>query len=107
MREFLSFINELPEDSILYCAGWWQEPNVTLFLDREMIDMYSDSIHHNDEYFIVGNYINGISKSEVQNQLNAKIVNYKSVNVDYDIYPSQFDRMDLDLFTIYKVDRYD
>ena len=36
-------LDKLPKDATLYAAGWWQEPMVTLILDRKMKNLYSIS----------------------------------------------------------------
>lgn len=107
MDEFLDEVDQLPEDAVLYCAGWWQEPDVSLYLDRDMKDIfdiiYAGEALSENGYFIVGNYIDGISKNELEEGLNAKLVRVDTSEIDYDRYVSSFDRRDFDNFAIYKI----
>ena len=107
MNQFLDEIALLPENATLYCAGWWQEPAVTLFLDRDMKDIYEvikgETKLENDSYFIVGNYILDESKSNLETVLNVQLDEVDSIEINYGIYPSAFDRKDFDNFAIYEI----
>lgn len=108
MKEFLREVGEIPDKATLYCAGWWQEPNVTLFLDRDMKDI-NDIIYGKEElskdgYFIVGNLIHDIRKSDIQDAVNATLVRVDESNVDYEKYSTSFNRNDFDLYAIYKIE---
>lgn len=107
MDEFLKEIDDIPDKATLYCAGWWQEPDITLFLDREMKDIYDvingSSVLEDDSYFIVGNLINDIKMEDIQNNINASLVRVDTTEVDYNLFNSGFNREDFDNYAIYKI----
>ena len=39
MDVFLEEVDALPENAVLYCWGWWQEPDVKLLLGKDMVDL--------------------------------------------------------------------
>lgn len=107
MYEFLNEVESLPESANIYAAGWWQEPNITLFLDREVQSIY-DVIHMgeplaDENYFIVGKLISDTSKRELERLLDKKLVRVDTSEVEYEEYSTGFDRQDFDLFAIYKI----
>lgn len=62
MQEFLTEVDELPENATLYVNGWWQEPDITLFLGRKMIDINttnSSTIIKNNAYLLIGQFFLG------------------------------------------------
>lgn len=107
MNGFLKEIKELPHDSDLYCVGWWQEPNVTLFLDKEMKDIYQvkepNTEFNNNSYLIVGNLIHETNISDIEDMFNINLIRIDKSEVDYNNYSIPFDRRDFDLFAIYKI----
>ena len=62
MEIFLKKISNLPEDAKIYVLVWWQEPNITLFLNREQINInrlldrnnITDDIINSDNYLVIG-----------------------------------------------------
>ena len=106
--EFLEEIDELPDDAELYCAGWWQEPNITLFLDRRMHNIYDDYNYEGDtdkQYFIVGNFINNVKVADIEELIQGKLTKIDTSEIDYNVYGSAFNREDFELFAIYKITR--
>lgn len=107
MNQFLDEVDKLPEDAVLYCAGWWQEPDISLFLDRDMISIYdviySDAVLAEKSYFISGNYINDVSIADIEDSLNVHMVKVDTSEVDYEKFVTQFDRKDIDNFAIYRL----
>ena len=107
MEEFLEEINGIPQSATLYCVGWWQEPDITLFLDRKMIDIndviYGKGNLADDSYFIVGNFIDGIKVKDIENGVNASLIRVDTSEVDYNVFNSFFNREDFDNFAIYKI----
>ena len=104
--EFLKEVSELPEDAELYCVGWWQEPNVTLFLDRTMHNIYDDynvDSKGNNQYLIVGNFINNVRVEEIEDLIQAKLIKIDTSEIDYNVYGSAFNREDFELFAIYQI----
>lgn len=109
MKQFLSEVEELPDDSTIYCAGWWQEPYISLYLDRNMQSIYDvtyENIKRDDNsYFIVGHVIHAVNKSELETIFDIVLVRLDETDVDYDRYSNGFDRQDFDLFAIYKIEK--
>lgn len=73
MKRFLEEVNMLPKQATIYTMGWWQEPNITLFLDRKMTDINSvtpDSIDRGNGYFIIGNFYSGFTSTDIEKQWN-------------------------------------
>ena len=87
MKEYLEDIAELPSDAMLFCYGWWQEPCVTLYCDREMYDikaLENGSVHFSEEnYFLVGQAINDVDVDKIENALGRKIRKVNRELVDY------------------------
>lgn len=77
MKLFLNEISKLPQNSDIYVAGWWQEPNITIFHDRKMKNIYdamqSKKKLSSNSYFIAGNRVEGITISEIEDSLNSKL----------------------------------
>lgn len=58
----VNYINQLPEDAVLYTYGWWQAPEVSLFLNKVFKDISStypniENINFDKSYFIVGSLV--------------------------------------------------
>ena len=84
MQKFLKEVNELPEDATLYVNDWWQEPDVTLFLGRKMINLKSvdsNTIRKENSYLIVGQYFVG---------------DLESIWTDWKINLKEIDKIDVD-----------
>lgn len=105
-EDFLKEISCLPDSATLYCADWWQEPNITLRLDRKMTDI-NDVISGKkqlaaESYFIVGQLIDNVEKTDLEQKLKRKFEKINSLTVDYAKYTiPPFDRKDFDCFAIY------
>lgn len=81
MKRLINEVAKLPENSKLYVFGWWQEPNVTLSLDRPMYDicLYNEEKAHNEkEYFIVGYLISNADLLQIEKNISAKLKVYYS-----------------------------
>lgn len=105
MDEFLNEIDSLPAHATLFTAGWWQVPNVTLALDREMTDLLQPIVQIPPEsYFLSGNYIHGIHIEEIEGIMNAQLVRVDTSEVDYDRFHPVYDRGNVESFAIYKID---
>lgn len=110
MMKLMSEITRLTSDGKLYTYGWYQEPNVTLFLDREMTDI-TKVIDGKEElapnsYFIVGYMIHHVDRNELEESLNAKLVKIDEVNIDYEQMhvSSMFgDFAGFDLLSVYRI----
>ena len=106
MHRFLDEVDHLPQDATIYTAGWWQEPNVTIFLDREMTDVTKSECRKEpseNDFFIIGLAYNAYRKADIENYLNAELTRYDEINVNYDSIYIIGNKEDLDLFAIYKV----
>ena len=107
MEEFIEEINEIPESATLYCAGWWQEPDVTLFLDREMKNIYDvidgGEILEDYSFLIVGNFIDNIKIKDIQDGINASLVRVDTSDVDYNLIYSLFNREDFENYAVYRI----
>ncbi len=105
MKEFLNEITDLPEGSKLYTAGWWQEPDVTLFLDKKMNSIYEVSENEDFEnaFFIVGNYIHDLSIEDVENILGADLIRVDYSENDYALLDTAFNRNNIERYAIYKI----
>ncbi len=89
MNEFLAEVDELPSDARLYCYGWWQEPNVTLFLDRDMRDI--ESIDCEEEtidggYLLIGRRFDNHNIREVEERFDIELEKVNNLDVDYDAF---------------------
>ena len=102
MFRFLDDVSKLPEDATIYVGCWWQSPQVTIYLDRKMVDMCECTGDVANSYFIVGQWINGYSKADVENRLNADLQRVNHIEVDYSR-TSCDSRQDFDLFAIYRL----
>lgn len=106
MHRFLDEVDRLPKNATIYTAGWWQEPNVTIYLDREMTDVtkpeYRKEPSDND-FFIIGLAYNAYKRADIENFLNAELIRYDTINVNYDSIYIIGNKEDLDLFAIYKI----
>ncbi|WP_026499110.1 ArnT family glycosyltransferase [Butyrivibrio sp. WCD2001] len=109
MNQFLTEVDNLPDEAVLFTAGWWQEPNVTIFLDKNMYDIY-DVVNNSKGlpdkgFFISGYRIDGASIAYLQNKLDAVFTRVDTSDVDYERLSSGFDRsnVDVDLYAIYEI----
>lgn len=111
MTQFLQEVDNLPQNATLFVAGWWQEPNISLFLDRKMYSIY-DVVDNKmnlpeNSFFVSGQVIHNVSIKELQNQLNVDFIRYDTSEVDYEKYVTQsvdvFDRKDIEAFALYKI----
>lgn len=85
MQEFLREVNDLPEDSTLYVNGWWQEPDVTLFLNRKMTDISttdSNTIIRDNSYFLIGQFFTGDLES-IMNSWQINLEPIDEIEVDF------------------------
>lgn len=96
MNEFLSEVDQIDENGNIYCYGWWQEPDVALFLDRKMKDLSAYKTGEENAYFIVGRRFDGMSAEDLGLRLE------RIDNVGFDP-----DKLELfsskELFKIYKI----
>lgn len=105
MKQFLDEINELPKSAVLYCNGWWQEPQISLNLDREMISVYDvisgdRNLDMENGYFVVGRRFDGASVDSIAKMLKVSLKEVDNIEVDYDrCYPFN----SYELFSIYKI----
>lgn len=101
MKEFLREIRELGDDAVLYCGGWWQEPNVSLYLNRDMVSIANVSdIDRENGYFIVGRRFDGANLDYYANIWRAEFEEVDSIEVDYSrLYSYGSDK----LYSIYKI----
>lgn len=88
MDQFIEEINNLPSSAKLYCNGWWQEPEISLRLDKKMISIY-DSLDAEEPldvangYFIVGRRFDGATTESLQRLLKISFVESDKICVDY------------------------
>ncbi len=102
MIEFLEEINRFDDNQKIYCFGWWQEPNITLFLDKTMYDINETDISslEDESFFVVGRRF-GNKINEVEDIFDVKMIPIDSIIVDYNYcfgYGSD------ELFSIYKIE---
>lgn len=102
MNEFINEVAELEHDAVLYCVGWWQEPNISLYLDRKISDILSGVKPEENSYLVVGGLILGTTISDIENIANAKLIRIDCSEVDYTLYPID-SRNDFEVFAIYKM----
>lgn len=104
INEFLNEVNELPKDAVLYVAYWWQEPYVTLYLDREMVDIWNvepEDVKKENAYFLVGRRFDYETVEYVSNLKNINMVPVDNIEVQYGIFPA-FNSWGL--FSIYRIE---
>lgn len=103
MQCFLEEVEALPENATLYCNGWWQEPDITLFTDRQMTDISSverSAIDKENGYFLIGRRFDGNHSWKVAKKYKLKLQEVDSIEVDY----SRIAGYNSDeLFTIFKI----
>lgn len=102
MQEFLEEVSSLPEDATLYVNGWWQEPDVTLLLEKKMTDINttdSNSIIRNNSYLLIGQFFSGDIDSIVDKwKINLEAVD--KIDVDFSKATWPFAN---NSYTIYKI----
>lgn len=105
MGNFLHDVDSLGADATLYCYGWWQEPNVTLFLnDRKMNDIHLANNARLDDgksYLIIGRRFDHANIDDIKNGWNVNLTKVNSITVDYDRLTPYNSH---DLFSIYKME---
>lgn len=101
MNAFIEQIDNLGENAILYCGGWWQEPVITLYLDKDMYSIYNaHKLDHENGYFIVGRRFDYANVAYAENIWRTTFTAVDSIEVDYNrLYP--YDAYEL--FSIYKI----
>lgn len=96
MEQLLDEISKLPSDVPLYTDSWFQEPCVSLFLDRDMIS-YKDVISGKKEldtngYFLVGYTPLYRTKRQIEEELHVKFVPADTIWVEnYEIHTGILD----------------
>jgi len=107
MSTYLTQVSKLPKSATLYTMGWWQEPNVTLFLDRKMTNaegLFNGSRHLTENcYLLIGHLINDLSKKDAEEKLNVRLIRINNIEVDYDKLSYPFDHMDYLNYSIYSI----
>ncbi|RKM54462.1 hypothetical protein D6853_13120 [Butyrivibrio sp. X503] len=103
MDEFVTEVDKLAPDARLYCYGWWQEPDVTLFLDRSMIDL--ESVDREEEpveggYFLIGRRFDNHNISDIEESFDIELEKVSNLDVDYDAFYTYNAE---ELFSIYKI----
>lgn len=101
MNDFIEQVDNLGEDAVLYCAGWWQEPIITLYLDKDMYNIYNvQRLDHENGYFIVGRRFDYSSVAYCADIWRTSFTEIDSIEVDYNrLYPYDAN----ELFSIYKI----
>lgn len=103
MKDFLNEVSRIDDDATLYCYGWWQEPNVTLFLDRKMIDICTINFEELDAengYLIIGRRFDNEDPYKLESMYSIRLEEIDLIDVDY----TRLDPFSSDkLFTIYKI----
>lgn len=101
MNAFIEQINNLGDDAVLYCGGWWQEPLITLYLDKDMRSIYNvQRLDHENGYFIVGRRFDRAEVAYFENIWRTTFTEVDSIEVDYNrLYPYEA----YELFSIYKI----
>lgn len=108
MQEFIKEIYALGDEASLYCYGWWQEPNITVFLDRKMTNLeieVPEKIDYDNGYFFIGQTFLAGTAEEIEEKLyeslNIELVKIDNIEVD----PERISNKDT--FSIYKIVRAD
>ena len=101
MKQLITEIDSLGEDTYLYTYAWWQEPNVTLFLDKTMKDINQVSVEAIDfekSYFIIGQYFYGVNFEDFSEQMKERGLEFERVdNIHREDYGLQ------DNYSIFKI----
>lgn len=101
MKQLMVEIDSLGDDISLYSYAWWQEPNVTLFLDKTMKDINQTSVETIDfekSYFIIGQYFYGVNFEEFSEQMKERGLGFDRVdNIHREDYGLQ------DNYSIFKI----
>lgn len=103
IKTFLSDVNEINPEAHIFCNGWWQEPLVTLFLDRTMEDISGlDEYDLNtiEAYFIIGRRFDGCSIEDVEEAHDITLERANDIPVDYDAF---WTGNGSNLFTIFRI----
>ena len=109
MNNLIEDIKEYDKQGIVYVADWWQEPNITLFLpDYKMYNVYEKEFQNDDSeirYFVVGSVMDQLEIKDIEDATNTKLERVSQTQIDYTQDIEQFDRKDLDLYSLYKMTR--
>lgn len=83
MKQLITENNSLGKDTYLYTYAWWQEPNVTLFLDKTMKDINQVSVETIDfekSYFIIGQYFYGVNFDDFSEQIKERGLEFQRID---------------------------
>ena len=103
MDIFLEEVDALPENAVLYCWGWWQEPDVKLFLGKDMVDLQRtepEKIDRENGYFIIGRRFDNQQTGKVAESRNIQLAEIDQITVDYNLLVP-FNSYEL--YSIYKI----
>lgn len=103
MKELLAEVDELGPDAVLFSYGWWQEPDVTLFLDRKLTDIQDvdiDQLDYNNSYFIVGRRFDCKSTDLIKQYFHIELEEIDNIDVDYE---KCYGHNSNELFSIYRI----
>lgn len=106
MHDFLIDVDHINDSATLYCYGWWQEPNVTLFLERIMVDISQvtpEDIDTQEGYLIIGRRLDNWNRTMLEENLGVSLHKINDIYVNYDKLNSYNSDM---LFSIYKIESY-
>lgn len=102
LEEFIEEVNALPENAVLYCYQWWQEPNITLYTDREMTDLSKLKrwkVDRENGYFVLGRRY-GFNLEKLAARFKMQLEKVDHIQVDYSrLYSYGCES----LFSIYKI----
>ena len=104
MEQFLSKVNALPKEATLYVPGHLQEANITLFLNRKMINLGSvtkETVDRKNGYLIIGRRFDKLTTEGIDEKWNIKLKEVGNINVDYELLN---DSRCLEIFRIYKIE---
>ena len=103
MREFLSEIDEISPDAKLYCNGWWQEPDISLFLDRDFEDLSEldpETVDTTESYFFIGRRSDTNTAKDAEDSYGIKLERVNDIQVDYNDLNGYNSN---ELFSIYRI----
>ena len=107
MEQFLDEVNELPASAVIYCNRWWQEPQISLILNRKMISVADisskiEKLDVENGYFVIGRRHDNAHAADIAKGLGVKLTKVDKINVNYSIIQSFGSH---ELFSIYKMSR--
>ena len=103
MDVFLEEVDALPENAVLYCWGWWQEPDVKLLLGKDMVDLQrteAEKIDRENGYFIIGRRFDNQQSGKVAESRKIQLTEIDKITVDYNLLVP-FNSYEL--YSIYKI----